>query len=129
MARVLVVDDAPNSRRATATMLRRSGHEVHEAEGGEAALVWLRCEPCDLVVTDILMPNGDGIELIRGLAATRPHVPVIAVSGGGRLNAGPYLSMAGNLGASAVLRKPFEPEELLRRVADVLSCPPRPHTA
>jgi CheY-like chemotaxis protein len=74
------------------------------------------------VITDILMPDGDGIEVIRALKKAQPHVRIIAVSGGGRhLEASECLKLASGLGAHGVLRKPFRREELLRLVTQQLS--------
>jgi YesN/AraC family two-component response regulator len=106
--------------------LRVAGHDVRGASDGAEGLTLQRASPADLVVTDIYMPEKEGIETIRDLKDEFPRVKVIAISGGGRdLPAGAFSAhdlrvVAGELGVIAVLQKPFETAELLRSIESAL---------
>jgi CheY-like chemotaxis protein len=121
MARILVIDDDSFVRSLVTRVLGREGHEVVSAEDGIAGLSLFKSDPFDLVITDILMPEKEGIELIMELREASPDLPVLAISGGGPQTgpAGP-LHDAKLLGADASLAKPFEVEALSRVVAELL---------
>jgi CheY-like chemotaxis protein len=107
MARVLLVDDDDQFREMMRAMLVRLGHTVVTARSGvEATRECQRGAP-DLLITDLIMPDKDGLELIRELRRDGVACPIVAMSGGGRTRPGMYLKMAGSLGASTVLAKPF----------------------
>lgn len=113
MARILLVDDDPLLLQTLAQLLTTLGHEVIRAVDGRQALAWLRREACDLVLTDVLMPELDGLEMIRHVARERPGLPVIAMSGGSaRMPGAEGLQLARRLGARAILPKPFGTAEL-----------------
>jgi len=115
MQRILVIDDDPDLRDVLSRTLARAGYEVISAEDGQKARALYRSHPPDIVVTDIYMPNTDGLEALMELRRTLPHVKVIAISGGvAKQN---ILQVATALGASCTLSKPFEPGELLDAVA------------
>ena len=118
MARILVADDDPAVRKSLARYLASLGHEVVEAEDGRAALTALNADGAtDLVVTDINMPDIDGIELLAAVRERFEGLPVVAVSGGGVIPGEVLLGSAKSLGAVATVEKPFDLEEL-RRVID-----------
>lgn len=117
MARIVVVDDDPAVRTSLARYLRSLGHEIVEAENGHGAVAALRTDPADVVLTDINMPDMDGIEVLSAVARQCPGVPVIAMSGGGQIPKGILLDSASLLGAFATIAKPFETDEL-KRVID-----------
>lgn len=121
MARILVIDDDPQIRTSIRRVLEREGHEVLEAEDGRQAIALVGRQTCDLVITDINMPEMDGIEVIMALAENRPGLPVIAVSGGGKLPKELLLSSAGVLGAVTTLGKPFDIAELVAAVRGALA--------
>lgn len=121
MAHILVVDDHPTVAAAITVVLRKAGHRVTVAHDGRAALALVDSEAWDLVVTDILMPELDGIGLLRALQSSRPKLPVLAISGGNRFPADLCLSLASGLGARAVLQKPFETIELIDQVDALLA--------
>lgn len=108
MARVLLVDDHEEVRRAMKRGLERMGHAVTPAGDGREAIAALIGTPMDLVVTDINMPDMDGIELIIEMNRKWPEVPVIAVSGGGMLPKELLLANAAILGAVTTLQKPVD---------------------
>ena len=121
MATILVVDDEPALRRVLSGQLRDAGHEVTAAAGGAEALK-LSCKgPYDLVITDLIMPDKEGLETIMALRRQIPATKIIAMSGGGRNSGKDYLAIARLLGAQRTLAKPFTQAELLVAVADVLA--------
>jgi two-component system, chemotaxis family, chemotaxis protein CheY len=121
MARILVIDDDPSLRRSMRKVLERSGHEVIEAEDGDKGMRLVREVHPDLVVTDLLMPEKEGIETIQELRAEFPEIPIVAVSGAGSVEEGGPLLDAQLFGADATLSKPFEVEELVQTVTRVLA--------
>lgn len=122
MAKVLVIDDVEAVRQAMALVLENAGHEVSQASDGLEGIRCLRESPFDLLITDVLMPGADGIEVIKEARQKSPNLKVIAMSGGGhRLPAGFSLKMAQAFGAKAVLYKPFENAELVEVVRSVLA--------
>ena len=121
MARILVIDDEEDVRTVMKGVLQSAGHEVACASDGEQGLATLRRSGANLVLTDILMPEKEGLETIREIKEQFPSVKVIAMSGGGRkLRSTGHLFTADELGANAVLRKPFDAAVLLKSVEDVL---------
>ena len=117
---VLVIDDEPGVARMIKLMLDDVGYRVVLASGGRGAIENLTRESVDLVITDILMPEIEGIELIRHIKEAHPTVRVIAISGGGQSRNPDFLRFAQRLGADATLPKPFRREELLAVVAKIL---------
>ncbi len=120
-AQVLLVDDDPDFRDALGKQLVHAGYPVAQAADGEEAIEWLKQQTADIVILDIVMPNKEGLETILALRRSHPRLPVIAVSGGGRIDAHDYLHLAENLGAVAVLAKPFPFAELQKHIAKALS--------
>lgn len=121
MARVILVDDDPEVRRVYRIALQRAEHEVIEAENGKQVFSLLAEAHADVIVTDILMPEMDGIETIGKLKEIAPTLKIIAMSGGGRLGADYYLDLASKLGAARVLSKPIRPVDLTTAVSEVLA--------
>jgi CheY-like chemotaxis protein len=121
MASVVLVDDDPLLRRLIGRILSGAGHSVHEAVDGAEALRLLCAEPAELLVTDIYMPELDGLELIAACRELYPALPVIALSGGGELGELAPLRAADRLGALVVVAKPFRADELLTAVRQCLS--------
>jgi DNA-binding NtrC family response regulator len=119
MAHILVVEDDCHVRHFLCDILAKQGHTLYGAADGSEAFNIVEQEPIDCVITDILMPGVEGIELISGLHKYRPEIKVIAVSGGGRVDAAHYLNMANEFGADRLIFKPFEPQKILDTV-DVL---------
>ena len=129
MTRVLVVDDDPLVREAIVAMTTRAGHEVTEAENGAVALRNHEQTPADVIVLDVVMPVMEGIETIRALRKCDPNVKIIAISGGAPSGGSTYLKYASNLGAHAVLSKPFRNSELLACIDALLDAGPDRRTA
>jgi CheY-like chemotaxis protein len=130
MARILLIDDDDPLRTMLALTLRHFGHTVTEARNGREGLDLFAQAGADLVITDIVMPEVEGIEVLRTLRTTRPPAKIIAMSGGGRGNAADYLRIARQLGATQVLAKPFTNETLKAAVdAAVGGVPPENRAA
>ena len=122
MAHILIVDDEPSIRDLLRLSLEAADHEVLQAECGAAAIRILEeaTEPIDLVITDILMPDGDGIELISNLRKRDDAPPVVAITGGGLMLDYSSLSTAKSLGASAIMTKPFSCAELQETIQSLI---------
>lgn len=120
MAKILVIDDNELVRASTRTILESEGYAVDEAADGDIGLVRATSSAPDLILTDIVMPNKEGIEMIRDLRGQGYRGPIIAMSGGGRLDATEILDLAGKLGADACIAKPFKKAELLAKVKTCL---------
>lgn len=112
--RVLLVDDDTGVRKAVRLMLEAHDIEVVEASGGHAALRQLAEHHFDLVLCDLYMPDGEGLEFLKAVRERRLGVAVVTMSGGSRLSGMDLLPVARHLGATAVLYKPFDAEELVR---------------
>ena len=122
MARILVIEDDHDVRALMQRELEAAGHEVRSAENGAQGLTLQRSAPCDVVVTDIYMPEKEGVETIRELREQFPDVKVIVISGGGRLGTptSRIAVVARELGVAAVLDKPFDPSALLQSIDSAL---------
>jgi DNA-binding response OmpR family regulator len=119
MARILIVDDNEDNRLTMAALLRLSGHEIDVAADGEQALQSQRKQPFDLLITDIFMPDKDGVETIREFHQQYPATRIIAMSGGGSYTVD-YLSLSLEIGADKVLKKPFDAHALEAAVNELL---------
>jgi CheY-like chemotaxis protein len=114
MTRLLVVDDSADTRESMKLLLERAGYRVELAENGAQALAAQRRRAADVLITDIFMPETDGLETIEAFKREFPQVKIVAMSGGGvRVGGTVYLETARIAGADAMLRKPFEMKALL----------------
>ena len=120
MARILIIDDEPQIRSMLTLMLEREGYEIVEAADGVAGIKIYRQNPADLIITDLIMPNKDGIGMIIDLKKEFPDVKIIAMSGGGLNKPDGYLKGAKKLGAACTLTKPIDREEMLKAVREIL---------
>ena len=105
--KVLLVDDDDLGRKTIHQMLERAGHTVTSTGGGAEALELFQEDRPDLVMTDLIMPDTDGLELIQALRKLDRQVKILAISGGGRVDATEYLAVARKFGAVGILTKPF----------------------
>ena len=126
MARILIIDDEPQIRSMLTLMLAREGYEIVEASDGVAGIKIYRQNPADLIITDLIMPNKDGIGMIIDLKKEFPDVKIIAMSGGGLNKPDGYLKGAKKLGAACTLTKPIDREEMLKAVREILKESPSP---
>jgi len=120
MARILIIDDDDLFRTMLRKMLEYEGYDVIDAQDGNVGMRLYRKEPADLVITDILMPEKEGIEIIRELRSDFSEVKIIAISGGGSVGINNYLDIAKMLGAQFTFEKPFRREEFLEAVRESL---------
>jgi DNA-binding NtrC family response regulator len=120
MAKLLLIDDDPALRKLTATILQRAGYDVDTARDGEEGSSLLESGAYEVLITDLIMPNKEGIELIIEWRRRRPALQIIAMSGGGRHGIVDVLAAAEKLGARFTLHKPFAADDLLSAVAQCL---------
>lgn len=121
MPHVLVIDDESQIRGLLRKVLEREGYSVTEASDGvEGCREYLRAKP-DLVITDLTMPEKNGLETIRELVADNPQVRIIAISGGGQRFPEYFLDKAAKEGARLLLTKPFSNQQLLTAVSQALA--------
>ena len=125
MATILVSDDDARTLSAVTMILQNEGHEVIVAENGKEAMRILANRPADLILSDLTMPEMDGIELLIRLHEDFPGVPMLAMSDGGSMAKGELLENASLLGAVGMIEKPFTAEGLVEAVSDALA--DRPH--
>ncbi len=116
MARILVIDDDKGIRNMLKVLLERAGHEITEAVDGREGIEKFRTNPTDLIITDVVMPEKDGIEVMLELKREFPGVRVIVISGGGVVPPEYYLECVKGLGAAYTLEKPFDVDVLLATV-------------
>jgi DNA-binding response OmpR family regulator len=119
--RILLIEDDDALRDTLRKTFARAGYEVDDAPNGRAALQAYGRVRSDVVITDIVMPDKEGLETISELRRLAPNTKIIAISGAGIGRADDYLGMARRLGASRILAKPFSGDEILAIVAEVLA--------
>ncbi len=117
MSKVLVIDDIDFTRETISTMLTRNGYEVYQAANGKDGMIEFNRSNPDLVLTDILMPEMEGLETIKTIKRMKPETPVIAVTGSTN---SPFLQIAIKFGANTGIFKPFKQEELLEVVNEYI---------
>ncbi len=120
MAKLLVIDDDPQMRQMVMRVLAEAGHDVVVAKDGAEGLKQFREQQPAVVITDILMPEKEGIETIRTLRSEAPALRILAISGGGPARGMMFLNMAKEFGADATLSKPFRAAELVEAVQRLL---------
>jgi DNA-binding NtrC family response regulator len=121
MAKILVIDDDVIVRETIVQILEDGGHQVVSAEDGKRGMAAFRSEHPDLVITDIIMPEQEGIQTITEIRGVQPNAKIIAISGGGRIGNTDFLKIARHLGAFDAIAKPFDPDDLLSRVGRCLN--------
>jgi len=121
MAKILVIDDDPQCVELLKIAFEQSGHTVSAATDGRSGLMAACSEAFDLIITDVLMPEKDGLELIIELKRHKPNVKVIAISGGGILHFEDCLKMAKLFGAEQVMEKPFDLKTLMKVANELIS--------
>jgi two-component system chemotaxis response regulator CheY len=115
-ARILLIEDDPDALLAIEILLSHLGYKVETARNGREGLKMFRANAPDLVLTDIIMPEAEGIETIIAMRQLRPDAKIVAMSGGGPMNRESLLDMTVKLGATDSLAKPFNDDELARVV-------------
>lgn len=120
MGRIMVVEDDKAVRELLREILKRAGHEVIAAGNGKEAIALYQDTPADLVITNILMPEKEGLETIQEMRRDDPDIKIIAISGGGQIGPADYLEIARRFGARRTFSKPFDRKELLAAVDELL---------
>jgi len=121
MARILVIDDDEQVLDMLYESLTREGYDVLRASNGEQGMRLYREEPVDLIITDLIMPEKEGIETIIELRQDFPDVKIIAMSGGGRIGTKDYLNMAKIFGVQRTFTKPVAREQLLDAIRGLIN--------
>lgn len=125
MAVVLIIDDNEMIVESLSVLLENEGYDVLSSSNGKNGLKLLSKNRIDVVITDIIMPDKDGIETIREIKKTYRNTKIIAMSGGGKIAAKKYLTFVKQLGVRHTLSKPFEKEQILSALEAVLREPKR----
>ena len=120
MRRILIIDDDHHILLMIKKMLERAGFEVDLASNGNEGLELFKRMPIDLVITDIIMPEKEGLETIREMKRLRSDLKIIAMSGGGKVSSDNYLNTAKIFGASKILTKPFSQKQMVSAVQDLI---------
>lgn len=121
MTKILLVDDDPLVLEALSVALEDNGYYVKTGTNGHIGTQLIERESFDLLITDIIMPEKEGLETLSEVKRTKPAMKVIVISGGGRISIMNYLDIAKKLGADGVLAKPFSSQELMYEVEKVLN--------
>ncbi len=120
MAKILIIDDEKPVRDALEAIAAAAGHQTRAAGDGRQGLVQFAAFQPDLVITDMLMPEKEGIETIADLRKLRPTLPIIAISGGGRVGNLSFLKIAQRFGANRTIAKPFSAQAILTALTELL---------
>lgn len=120
MAGILIVEDDKDLREMLKSSLLKRKYTVLEASNGKEAFLRFKSSVVDLIITDIIMPEEDGLKVIMQLRELKPEVKIIAISGGGKAGPGNYLNLARALGADEIFTKPFSVTNLLTRIDSIL---------
>ena len=120
MAGILIVEDDKDLREMLKTSLSMRKYTVFEASNGKEALQRFKPAITDMVITDLIMPDEDGLKVIMKIKEIKPLIKIIAISGGGKAGPGNYLNLAKALGADEIFSKPFSVNELIKKIAELL---------
>ncbi len=119
MAKILICEDDDLYRQIAEVAFADGGHQLSFAKNGDEALALVKTQPVDLIVTDLVMPGKDGLEVIRAIRASHNRMPILAMTAGLATLKEPLIVAASALGADDVIEKPFRPQALRQR-ADAL---------
>lgn len=120
MSGILIVEDDKDLREMLKVSLSKRKHTVLEASDGKEAILHFKPAITDLVITDLIMPDEDGLKVIMKIKEIKPGIKIIAISGGGKVGPGNYLNVARALGADVVLPKPFSLNDLISKIDSIL---------
>jgi DNA-binding response OmpR family regulator len=121
--KILLIEDDEVFHAVITGAVTAQGHEIAIAPNGDDGMKKLRSEKFDLIITDILMPNKDGIEIIQEIRESDPDVRILAISSGGRVGFSSFLKLAEIMGANACLEKPFSSAGLLEKINEAMTKP------
>jgi len=120
---ILIIEDDDQTRSVLKIMLEREGYDVLEADDGLEGIKLFRENAVDLIITDIIMFEQDGVTTIMEVRKDSPNVRIIAISGGARVGPEVYLQLAKRVGADRALTKPIDRKELLNTISELLQLP------
>ncbi|MCG8636229.1 MAG: response regulator [Desulfobacterales bacterium] len=121
MPKVLIIDDEASIRIMLSTLLEKNGYSIVTAENGAQGFNLFKTHLPDLTITDLIMPEKEGLELIREIKTLDPEAKIIAMSGGGTAQPDTYLKLAARFGAQRTFSKPINTERLLSFVQEALA--------
>jgi len=121
MPKILIIDDEALIRKMLKKFLEMNGFQIIVAENGSKGIALFNAHHPDLIITDIIMPEKEGLEIIQEIRKTNPHIQIIAISGGGAVDPELYLDLAKKFGAQHSFSKPIDNEKLLRTIKKILS--------
>ena len=121
MACILIVEDDKDLREMLKTSLLKMKYTVIEASNGKEALLHFKPAITDMVITDLIMPDEDGLKVIMKIKEIKPSAKIIAISGGGKAGPGNYLDLAKVLGADEIFSKPFSINDLMKKIEELLN--------
>ena len=125
MAGILIVEDDKDLREMLKISLLMRKYTVLEASDGKEALIKFRPGVTDMVITDLIMPDEDGLKVIMKIKEIKPSIKIIAISGGGKAGPGNYLNLAKALGADEIFHKPFSINEMIKKIDELLNAEQR----
>ncbi len=120
MSGILIVEDDSDLRTMLKVSLNRRRFTVLEAENGKEAIAHFKPSVTDVIITDLIMPEEDGLKVIMRMRELKPSIKIIAISGGGKAGPGSYLNLAKALGADAVYSKPFSVNDMITKIEELL---------
>lgn len=120
MPGIMIVEDDNDLREMLKVSLTRRRFTVLEAKNGKDAINHFKPEVTDLVITDLIMPEEDGLKVIMMLHELKPSLKIVAISGGGKAGPASYLNLAKALGADVVYSKPFSVNDMIRKIEELL---------
>jgi len=120
MSKILLIEDDATMGSMLSQLLSRNGYEITHVEDGEKGIAELKENQFDLIITDIVMPEKEGLETITEIRKSLKKMPIIAMSGGGKNPADTYLEFAKTLGADTTFTKPFDTKEFLHAIEKCL---------
>jgi len=120
MKKVLFIDDDDYLRDAYSEILRLSGYDVTALNDGTKAVEYINESPFDIVITDIVMPGKEGLATIMDIRAVSSNIPILAISGGGRVSPQSHLFLAKRMGATDILEKPFDGSTIIKKIESLL---------
>mgnify|MGYP006280527557 CR=1 FL=1 len=121
MQKILIIDDEPHILMMLKKMMEKAGYDIDLASNGDEGMKLFQKSPSDLVITDIIMPEKEGLETIREMKRIQPELKIIAMSGGGKISAENYLETASIFGANRVIQKPFTQKEMVTAVNELMA--------
>ena len=121
MAKILIIDDEEPIRKMLRMLFEKNGFEVFDACNSHHGITVFKEHDPDLVVTDLIMPEKEGLETIREIKKLNPDTKIITISGGGVVHPEMYLDLAGKLGADHSFAKPVDTEELVSAIKKLLA--------